>query len=99
MCLAVLHHVRLPATNPDYLGPAALLRAFRYIYDSRDTHTDERLQAVDSEDGVWGCKSMWWCTDVCPKGIPVTKCLAQIKRMLKQKDKCMKACFLKRTAS
>jgi succinate dehydrogenase/fumarate reductase-like Fe-S protein len=30
---------------------------------------------------------MWWCTDVCPKGIPVTKCLAQIKRLLKQKEK------------
>jgi succinate dehydrogenase / fumarate reductase iron-sulfur subunit len=69
------------------LGPAALLRAFRYIFDSRDTATDERIEKVDSKDGIWGCKSLWWCTDVCPKGIPVTKCMAQIKRVIKQKER------------
>jgi len=87
LCASCTSACPITRANPDYLGPAALLRAYRYISDSRDTETDERLAAVDSEDGVWGCKSMWWCTDVCPKGIPVTKCLAQIKRLLKQKEK------------
>ena len=87
LCASCTSSCPITRANQDYLGPAALLRAFRYIYDSRDTKTDERLEAIDSQDGVWGCKSMWWCTDVCPKGIPVTKCLAQIKRMLKQKQK------------
>ena len=87
LCASCTSACPITRANPDYLGPAALLRAFRYIADSRDTETDQRLQAVDGEDGVWGCKSMWWCTDVCPKGIPVTKCLAQIKRLLKQKEK------------
>lgn len=87
LCASCTASCPITRANADYLGPAALLRAFRYIHDSRDTQTDERLEAVDSDDGVWGCKSMWWCTDVCPKGIPVTKCLAQIKRMLKQKQK------------
>ena len=74
-------------SRPDYLGPAALLRAFRYIFDSRDSQTNERLGKIDSEDGIWGCKTMWWCTEVCPKEIPITKCLGQIKRAVKQQEK------------
>ncbi len=87
LCASCTSSCPINRANPNYLGPAALLRAFRYIYDSRDTTTDERLSQIDSDDGVWGCKSMWWCTDVCPKGIPVTKCLGQIKRLLKQREK------------
>ncbi|MBT8372199.1 MAG: succinate dehydrogenase iron-sulfur subunit [Desulfobacterales bacterium] len=85
LCAACTSSCPINRANPEYLGPAALLRAFRYAFDSRDTATDERLEALDDADGIWGCKSMWWCTDVCPKEIPVTKCLAQIKRVLKQK--------------
>ncbi len=87
LCASCTSSCPINRANPDYIGPAALLRAFRYIYDSRDTTTDERLSQIDNDDGVWGCKSMWWCTDVCPKGIPVTKCLGQIKRLIKQHEK------------
>ena len=87
LCASCTSSCPITRANKDYVGPAALLRAFRYIFDSRDTATDDRLEKIDSEDGVWGCKTMWWCTDVCPKGIPVTKCLAQIKRVLKKKEK------------
>ena len=73
--------------NDKYLGPAALLRGFRYVADSRDTATGSRLAQLDSEDGAWGCKSMWWCTDVCPKSIPITKSIAQIKRLIKEEEK------------
>lgn len=83
LCASCTASCPISRVNEDYLGPAALLRAFRYIFDSRDEAADSRLVQLDSEDGVWGCKTMWWCTDVCPKGIPVTKCLGQIKRALK----------------
>ena len=85
LCASCTSMCPISRANPDYLGPAALLRSFRYIYDDRDTATGSRLAQMDSEDGVWGCKTMWWCTDVCPKGIPVTKCLGQIKRAIKKK--------------
>lgn len=85
LCASCTAMCPISRAKPDYLGPAALLRSFRYIYDDRDTATGSRLAQMDSEDGVWGCKTMWWCTDVCPKGIPVTKCLGQIKRAIKKK--------------
>jgi succinate dehydrogenase / fumarate reductase iron-sulfur subunit len=87
LCASCTSSCPINRANPEYLGPAALLRAFRYAFDSRDTATDGRLEDLDDDNGIWGCKSMWWCTDVCPKEIPVTKCLAQIKRVLKQKQK------------
>jgi len=87
LCASCTSMCPISRANPDYLGPAALLRSFRYIYDDRDTATGSRLAQMDSADGVWGCKTMWWCTDVCPKGIPVTKCLGQIKRAIKQNKK------------
>lgn len=86
LCAACTSSCPINRANPDYLGPSALLRAFRYIMDSRDTATGSRMAQMDNENGVWGCRSMWWCTDVCPKGIPVTKCLAQIKRVIKKSD-------------
>jgi len=87
LCASCTSSCPISRANPDYLGPAALLRAFRYIHDSRDTATGSRLAQMDNDDGAWGCKTMWWCTDVCPKGIPVTKCIGQIKRAIKQKGK------------
>jgi succinate dehydrogenase / fumarate reductase iron-sulfur subunit len=87
LCAACTASCPITRANPDYLGPAALLRAFRYIFDSRDTAGDERLAYLNNQDGIWGCKTMWWCTDVCPKGIPVTRCLGQIKRALRQRKK------------
>ena len=87
LCASCTASCPITRTNPNYLGPAALLRAFRYIFDSRDTATDDRLAQMNVDDAIWGCKTMWWCTDVCPKGIPVTKCLGQVKRLLKQKEK------------
>jgi succinate dehydrogenase / fumarate reductase iron-sulfur subunit len=87
LCASCTSSCPISRANPNYLGPAALLRAFRYIKDSRDTATGGRLAQLDNDDGAWGCKTMWWCTDVCPKGIPVTKCIGQIKRAIKQQEK------------
>lgn len=87
LCASCTSTCPISRANPDYVGPAALLRAFRYVYDSRDSATGSRLAQLDSEDGAWGCKTMWWCTDVCPKGIPVTKCIGQIKRAIRQEKR------------
>ena len=86
LCASCTSSCPITRANGSYLGPAALLRAFRYITDTRDTATGSRLAQIDNDDGIWGCKTMWWCTDVCPKGIPVTKCMGQIKRAIKQKQ-------------
>ncbi len=66
----------------NYVGPAALVRAFRYLFDSRDEATAERVSLLDHKDGAWGCQTLWWCTKVCPKQIPVTKEIGQIKRQI-----------------
>jgi succinate dehydrogenase / fumarate reductase iron-sulfur subunit len=87
LCASCTSSCPISRANPNYLGPAALLRAFRYINDSRDTATGGRLAQLDNDDGAWGCKTMWWCTDGCPKGIPVTKCIGRIKRAIKQQKK------------
>ena len=87
LCASCTAACPINRANERYLGPAALLRAFRYIADSRDTATGSRLAELDSEDGAWGCKTMWWCTDICPKGIPITKSIGQIKRLIKEEEK------------
>jgi succinate dehydrogenase / fumarate reductase iron-sulfur subunit len=71
--------------NPEttnYVGPAALVRAFRYLFDSRDEASEERIALLDHKDGAWGCQTLWKCTEVCPKEIPVTKQIGQIKRRI-----------------
>ena len=70
--------------NDNYLGPAPLVHAFRYIFDSRDEDTLARLKQVDTPDGAWGCKNHFECTKVCPKDIPVTKSINTIKREIEK---------------
>lgn len=71
----------------DYVGPAALVRTFRYLVDSRDEASDERIALLDHKDGAWGCQTLWKCTEVCPKEIPVTKGIGQIKRRIYEAKK------------
>ncbi len=70
--------------NERYLGPATFVQAFRYIFDSRDDETVERLKQVDFPDGVWACVNHFECTRVCPKEIPVTKSINAIKREIRR---------------
>ena len=65
-----------------YVGPAALVRSFRYLLDSRDEGTGERIALLDQKERAWGCQTLWKCTEVCPKEIPVTKQIGQIKRRI-----------------
>lgn len=73
--------------NPNYVGPAALVWAYRYLFDSRDDLRVERLQQLDFPDGVWSCKNYFECTRVCPKSIPVTKSINIMKREIEKGKK------------
>ncbi len=55
--------------NPEFLGPAALTLAQRYNLDSRDEGQAQRMPALNSKNGVWGCTFVGFCSDVCPKKV------------------------------
>lgn len=66
--------------DPDYLGPAALNRAYTLVHDSRDNARGERLAAVGGEHGCWRCHSLYNCTEVCPKHLSPTRAIKGLKR-------------------
>ena len=71
--------------NPDkFLGPSALLQAYRFLADSRDTQTAERLAALDDPFSVFRCRGIMNCVNVCPKGLNPTKAIGHIRNMLLQ---------------
>ena len=70
--------------NDRFLGPAALVWAFRFIFDTRDEKHDDRIEAVDYLDGAWACQNHFECTRACPKEIPVTKYINTIKREIQK---------------
>lgn len=80
MCGACTHSCPSTWADPDYLGPAAMLKAFRYTFDSRDHGTEDRLEIVDSKDGLWKCYTIFNCVEACPKGIDITRWLSALKR-------------------
>jgi succinate dehydrogenase / fumarate reductase iron-sulfur subunit len=69
--------------NPDrFLGPAALLQAWRFLADSRDQATGERLDGLEDPYKLFRCHGIMNCTDVCPKGLNPTRAIGHIKQML-----------------
>jgi succinate dehydrogenase / fumarate reductase iron-sulfur subunit len=74
----------LDGKNPRYIGPAAIVNAARFVFDSRDTGLSERRPALDQPDGVWACDNLFECTRACPRGIKVTKNINLTKRRLKE---------------
>jgi succinate dehydrogenase / fumarate reductase iron-sulfur subunit len=65
--------------NEDYLGPAALLKAYRYIFDSRDDGADERIDIINDRNGIWRCHVIFNCMEACPKDIKITEYLSKLK--------------------
>lgn len=69
--------------NPDrFLGPAALLQAWRFLSDSRDKATGERLDELEDPYKLFRCHTIMNCTDACPKGLNPTRAIGHIKQML-----------------
>ena len=69
--------------NPDkFIGPAGLLQAYRFIADSRDTATEERLSDLEDPFSVFRCRGIMNCVSVCPKGLNPTRAIGHIRNML-----------------
>ena len=65
-----------------YFGPAAIVNAHRFIFDSRDDGANERLEILNDREGVWRCRTTFNCTEACPRGIQITQAIAEVKRAL-----------------
>jgi succinate dehydrogenase / fumarate reductase iron-sulfur subunit len=69
-----------------YLGPAALLQAQRWVADSRDEATDERLDFVDDAFRLYRCRTIMNCSKACPKGLNPAKAIAELKKALVERS-------------
>ncbi|MFW5918597.1 MAG: succinate dehydrogenase/fumarate reductase iron-sulfur subunit [Halanaeroarchaeum sp.] len=81
-CGACMSSCNIAAGDNQYLGPAALNKAYRFYFDEREgeNRQEERLQIVEEEHGVWRCQTQFSCTEVCPKDIPLTEHIQELKR-------------------
>jgi len=70
--------------NPNFIGPMAITNAARFLFDSRDKGVEARLEGLDTKDGVWPCESLFECTRVCPRDIPITKLINLTKREVRK---------------
>ena len=68
--------------NGEYLGPATIVQAHRFIFDDRDHAAAERLEVLNAQMGVWRCRTAFNCTEACPREIPVTQLIGEVKRAL-----------------
>jgi succinate dehydrogenase / fumarate reductase iron-sulfur subunit len=69
-------------TDGQYFGPAAIVAAHRFIFDSRDDAAKVRLDILNDKEGVWRCRTTFNCTDACPRGIQVTQAIADVKQAI-----------------
>jgi succinate dehydrogenase / fumarate reductase iron-sulfur subunit len=69
-------------TDGQFFGPAAIVNAHRFVFDSRDAGEWERLEILNDKAGVWKCRTTFNCTDACPRGIQVTDAIREVKRAL-----------------
>lgn len=65
--------------NGQYVGPAAIVQAHRFIFDSRDQGWEERLDVLADPNGVWRCRTIYNCTPACPRDIQVTRAIGEVK--------------------
>jgi succinate dehydrogenase / fumarate reductase iron-sulfur subunit len=67
-------------TDGQYFGPAAIVAAHRFIFDSRDEAAQVRLDILNSKEGVWRCRTTFNCSEACPRGIEVTRAISEVKQ-------------------
>ncbi|MFP5328194.1 MAG: 4Fe-4S dicluster domain-containing protein, partial [Acidimicrobiia bacterium] len=66
----------------EYHGPAAIVNAHRFIFDSRDQASEQRLDILNQKSGVWRCRTAFNCSLACPRGIKVTQAIEEVKRAI-----------------
>ena len=69
-------------SNDNYVGPAAIVNAHRFVFDSRDTGAGKRLEILNQQFGVWRCRTAFNCTEACPRDIHITEAIAEVKRAI-----------------
>ena len=69
-----------------YVGPAAIVNAHRFIFDSRDEGAEERLEILADRDGVWRCRTIFNCVDACPRGINITRAILEVSAAIVERS-------------
>ncbi len=72
--------------QPGYVGPAAIVNAHRFIFDSRDEGAEERLEILADKDGVWRCRTIFNCVDACPRGINITRAILEVSSAIVERQ-------------
>jgi succinate dehydrogenase / fumarate reductase, iron-sulfur subunit len=82
LCAACTTSCPIFWADETYIGPAAIVNAHRFIFDSRDRAPRERLGILSEKTGVFRCRTTFNCTDACPRGIEVTRAIQEVKRAI-----------------
>jgi succinate dehydrogenase / fumarate reductase iron-sulfur subunit len=82
LCAACTSSCPVYWADGSYFGPAAIVNAHRFIFDSRDEGAEERLEILNDREGVWRCRTTFNCTEACPRGIQITQAIAEVKKAL-----------------
>ncbi|MCA1840991.1 MAG: succinate dehydrogenase iron-sulfur subunit [Actinomycetota bacterium] len=82
LCAACTTSCPIFWSDEEYVGPAAIVNAHRFIYDSRDEGGRERLDILSTKSGAFKCRTTFNCTDACPRGIKVTEAIQEVKRSI-----------------
>ncbi|NUB91073.1 succinate dehydrogenase/fumarate reductase iron-sulfur subunit [Haloterrigena sp. SYSU A558-1] len=87
-CGACMSSCNIAAGDNDYLGPAAINKAYKFAMDDREGEEikEHRLRILEQEHGVWRCQTQFSCTEVCPKDIPLTEHIQELKREAVKKN-------------
>jgi succinate dehydrogenase / fumarate reductase iron-sulfur subunit len=72
--------------NGKYVGPAAIVQAHRFIFDSRDQAAKDRMEVLAEPNGVWRCRTIYNCTPACPRDIQVTKAIGEVKLAIQRRS-------------
>ncbi|MHB8511047.1 MAG: succinate dehydrogenase iron-sulfur subunit [Actinomycetota bacterium] len=80
LCAACTTSCPIFWSDNSYTGPAAIVNAHRFVFDSRDRASDERLAILSEREGVFKCRTTYNCTDACPRGIHVTRAIQEVKK-------------------
>ncbi|ELY98858.1 succinate dehydrogenase and fumarate reductase iron-sulfur protein [Natrialba chahannaoensis JCM 10990] len=87
-CGACMSSCNIAAGDNEYLGPAAINKAYKFAMDDRESEEikEHRLRILEQEHGVWRCQTQFSCTEVCPKDIPLTEHIQELKREAVKKN-------------
>ena len=80
LCAACTTSCPIFWADDEYVGPAAIVNAHRFIFDSRDAGARQRLEVLSQKDGAFKCRTVFNCTAACPRGIKVTRAIQEVKR-------------------